>query len=209
MKIHWNILDDNRKKILPLCKDFSKDGFYLAGGTGLALQIGHRDSVDFDFFRSGDYDTHFLAEKIESIFKEHKVLITQEEKNTLSCLVDGSVQFSFFGYDHKILNPFIQTDYFSIASIEDIGCMKLAAIVSRSREKDYVDLCFILKDMSLKDLLQFCAQKYPTLDAGLILKSLIYFDDIKDEPILFKEGNDIPFESVKNYLRKIVEDYFK
>ena len=54
--IHWNILDEKRKNILPLLKTFSIDeGFYLAGGTGLALQIGHRDSIDFDFFKKGDF----------------------------------------------------------------------------------------------------------------------------------------------------------
>lgn len=209
MNIHFSILDDARLKILPLLKDFSDEKFYLAGGTGLALQLGHRDSVDFDFFKEGDYDTALLVDKLNNVFNFHKIIVTQQEKNTVSCLIDDHVQLSFFGYRHLLLQPLIKTDYFDIASIVDIGCMKLSAITSRWVEKDYIDLYFIFQSLSLSELLINCSEKYPTLDRNLILKSLVYFDDVLREPILFKEGHDVSFETVKTFLQKTVKDYLK
>ena len=209
MEIHWDILDDVRKSILPLLKDVSSDGFYLAGGTGLALQIGHRDSIDFDFFKEGNYDTAKLIQKIETVFVENAVVITQQETNTVSCLIDNKIQLSFFGYKYPLLQPVVQTEYFSVASVADIGCMKLAAITSRSLEKDYVDLYFILRLVHLVDLLKLCRQKYHSLDTGLILKSLAYFDDVQPEPILFKGNNKVEFEVIKTTIQSIVADYFK
>lgn len=207
MDLHWNILNDKRQTILPLLKKFSFDGFYLAGGTGLALQLGHRDSVDFDFFKEGDFDTTFLIEKISTIFISHKLTITQQEKNTVSCLVDNSIQLSFFGYRHSLLQPLIKTEHFDIASIVDIGCMKLSAITSRYVEKDYIDLYFILQNVSLSDLLENFIKKYPNFDKTLILKSLVYFDDVLKEPILFKENHNVSFETIKVFLQKAVKEY--
>ena len=208
MNLHLNILDDKRRKILPLFKNFSNDGFYLAGGTGLALQIGHRDSIDFDFFKDGDFDTVLLIEKINAIFVSHKLSITQQEKNTVSCLIDDSIQISFFGHRHKLLNPLLKDDYSNIASIADIGCMKLSAITGRHLEKDYVDLYFILQKMPISELLENFVKKYPNFDKTLILKSLVYFDDIAEEPILFKEGNNVSLETIKTFLQKTVKEYW-
>ena len=207
MNLHLNILDEKRRKILPLFKNFSNDGFYLAGGTGLALQIGHRDSVDFDFFKEGEVDTVFLIEKITTIFASYKLSVTQQEKNTVSCLIGGNIQISFFGYRHKLLNPLIKSDYFDIASVIDIGCMKLSAITGRYLEKDYVDLYFILQNILLSELLENFVKKYPNIDKTLILKSLIYFDDIVEEPILFKENNNVSFETIKVFLQKTIKEY--
>jgi hypothetical protein len=206
--MHWDILDKKRTEILPLFAGFAEMGFYLAGGTGLALQIGHRDSIDFDFFVYGNYDTDKLKETLSDIFKEHKIIFTQEEKNTVSCVVDDEIKLSFFGYKHKTIKTFKNTEYFKIASIEDIGCMKLSAITSRSIEKDYIDLYFILKTISLKELLKLCLVKYPTLDENFLLKALIYFDDIKEEKILFKEGFFVSLDDIKKYLQEIVTEYF-
>ncbi len=209
MNLHLNILDKERLAILPLLENFSSDRFYLAGGTGLALQIGHRDSIDFDFFKEGDFDTNILIEKISLVFSTHKLIITQQEKNTVSCLIDDSIQISFFGYHHPLLEPLVETDYFNIASIIDIGCMKFSAITSRYLEKDYVDLYFILQNIPLSNLLKSFTQKYPIFDETLILKSLVYFDDILEEPILFKEEHNVSFEIIKAFLKETVKDYLK
>ncbi len=207
MELHLKILDKERLDILPLFNAFSKEEFYLAGGTGLALQIGHRDSIDFDFFKEGDFDTKILISKIESIFVGHKISITSEEKNTVSWVIDERIQVSFFGYHHRLQKPLIETKYFNIASIEDIACMKFSAITGRSVEKDYVDLYFIFQKFSLSELLEIFKIKYPTLDIALILKSLVYFDDIEKEHIVFKEGHDVSFETIKEYLQKLVSGY--
>jgi hypothetical protein len=207
MELHWNILDTARTSLLPLLSECLKDSWYLAGGTGLALQIGHRDSIDFDFFKEGDFDTGSLREQVLEVCVGHVVQFTQEEKNTLSCVIDERVQVSFFGYPYPLRNPTVSTPYFPIASIVDIGCMKLAAITSRSVEKDYVDLHFILEHISLRELLEECRLKLPALDPALILKSLVYFDDVLREQVVFKEGHHVSFEEVQQTLKKIVAAY--
>ena len=201
----YNILDEKRKNILPLFKSL-KDDFYLAGGTALALQLGHRDSIDFDFFSEKDFDTRILFEKLEEVFKDYEVRKVQDEKNTLTIIVDDDIKLSFFTYKYKLLKPVISEKYIRVASVEDIACMKLSAIVSRSTEKDYVDLFFILQSNKLANLLRLAKKKFPSLDANLIIKSLTYFDDVVEESIMFKNDKDVSFDEVKNFLRKVVRE---
>jgi hypothetical protein len=206
--LHWNILDAKRQALLPEFKKIARETFYLAGGTGLALQIGHRDSIDFDFFTPNEFNTQSLISELERVFADPMLSITQVEKNTVSCIIDGTVRCSFFSYPYPHIRPFIESEYFPIASIEDIGCMKLSAITSRSVEKDYVDLYFILKRVPLAELLALSTEKHPSLDEALILKSLVYFDDVLREPILFKEGHEVSFEDIQTFLRQTVEKHF-
>jgi predicted nucleotidyltransferase component of viral defense system len=195
----YNILDQKRINILPLLKDLKED-FYLAGGTGLALQIGHRDSVDFDFFNEKDIDTKKLFDSLVEIFKEHELLKIQEGKNTLSVLIDQSIKLSFFTYKYKLLNKTIDEEYLRLASVEDIGCMKLSAITGRASNKDYIDLYYILHSLEMKDLLEKALEKFPNLDGNLMLKSLVYFEDIKNEPIIYKNNNYVDFKEVQRFL---------
>ncbi|MDP3988880.1 MAG: nucleotidyl transferase AbiEii/AbiGii toxin family protein [bacterium] len=207
MELHWNILDKKRLDILPLLQQVVGGGFYLAGDTGLALQIGHRDSIDFDFFLNQDFDTKDIARHIESVFLKHEVAFIQEEKDTISCTIDGTVQLSFLSYYYPLQKPLIVTEFFPIASVEDIGCMKLSAITGRSVEKDYVDLYFILQQLPLAELLAVSSHKHPSLNVNLILKSLVYFDDVVKEPLIYKEGNETSFETIKAYMQKSVAQY--
>jgi predicted nucleotidyltransferase component of viral defense system len=200
----YNILDKKRLDLLPFFKNFKKD-FYLGGGTALALQMGHRDSVDFDFFGKEDIDTKKLFDFIKEIFKEHKISKIQEERNTLGILIDGSVKLSFFGYKYDLVNKFVEEENFRLASVDDIACMKFSAITGRASNKDYIDLYYILQKLDLADLLEKAAQKFPDIDRNLILKSLVYFDDIAMEPIIFKNNNYVEFEEVKEFLKTEVK----
>ena len=101
----------------------------------------------------------------------------------------------------------IEERFFRLASIEDIACMKLSAIVSRATEKDYVDLYFILQKYNLDDLLKLTVQKFPSLDEVLILKSLTYFADVVEEEIIFKHQQQVSFAEVKTYLKIKVQEY--
>ena len=201
----YDILDEKRIEILPLLKKFKKE-FYLAGGTSLALQIGHRDSVDFDFFKQGDIDVSELFGKIKDIFCDYKVLKIQEEKNTLTVLIDKNVKLSFFSYKYKLLKRTIKEECLSLASIEDIACMKLSAILSRAANKDYIDLYYIFKKHSFEEILNLCEKKFADIDINLILKSLVYFDDVELEPIVFKHENQIEFDEVKRFLIQLVKN---
>ena len=86
--------------------------------------------------------------------------------------------------------------------------MKLSAITGRASNKDYIDLYYVLQDIDLADLLEQTSKKFPDIDRNLILKSLVYFDDIEIEPIMFKNDKEIGFEKIKDFLKKKVFDYF-
>ena len=103
-----------------------------------------------------------------------------------------------------MLKDYLDEENFRIASIEDIACMKLSAIVSRAVEKDFVDLYFILQKISLKSILSMLPTKIPNLDINLALKSLVYFDDVADEKIQFKHGAKASFSEIKQFLESQV-----
>lgn len=199
----YEILDKKRRDVLPLLKSF-KDYFYLAGGTALALQIGHRDSVDFDFFTKNKIDTQNLFTKIKEIFSKNTVLKTQEEKNTLSVLIDDNIKLSFFTYEYDLLLDLHLEENLNLASVEDIACMKLSAILSRATNKDYIDLYYIFQSKSFEKILKLAEKKFPDIDVNLILKSLVYFEDVEMEAIDFKNEREVDFEEVKKYLREVV-----
>lgn len=202
MLMHYEALDEKRRALLPALGSFKKD-FYLAGGTALALQIGHRVSVDFDFFIEKDFDTEVLYEHVQQVFGS--VPRTQVSPNTLAIVVQDDVKISFMGYRYPLLDGCIDTEYLRLASIGDIGCMKLSAIVSRSELKDYVDLFFILKSLSLTDLLIKLSKKIPSLDQNLVLKALVSFDDVSMEPIDFIKGNEVTFDKIQTSIIESVK----
>ena len=202
--MYYEILDKHRKKTLPFLKNL-KDEFYLAGGTALALQIGHRDSIYFDFFSNNEIDTVQLFSKLKTIFNKFQILKIQEEKNTLTILINNIIKISFFSYGYKLLKNKIIEPNLCIASMEDIACMKLSAIISRATNKDYIDLYYILKQLDLQAVLKMCEEKFNDIDTNLILKSLIFFDDVSIEPINFKNNMDIKFKEIKSFLIKEVK----
>ncbi len=127
----------------------------------------------------------------------------------MTVLVDKNIKLSFFTYKYKLLNDLIDEKNLKLASVEDIGCMKLSAITGRATNKDYVDIYYILQNIRLEDLLVKASEKFPDLDKNLILKSLVYFDDIDIEPIIFKNDNYIDFKDVKKILEKEIKNLQK
>lgn len=204
----YNILDKERQSALSL---FGKlpQCFYLASGTALVLQIGHRDSIDFEFFTQDAIDTEILFENVREVFVGHTLVKVQDEKNTLSVIIDDSIKLSFMTFKYPLIRPLIKERDMSIAALEDIACMKLSAITARATQKDYVDIFFLLKKFTLAELLTFVREKMPSLDENIILKSLVFFDDIEPEPIKFIEGNEVDFSEIKNTLQDVVREYAK
>lgn len=205
--LKFSILSEERKKILPRFVTW-KDEFYLAGGTALALQIGHRESVDFDFFSPHSFDTEVMIKRLSTLFGEKSFTVTQVEKNTLSIVLHQEIKISFMTYEYELITPLIATNYMNIASIPDIACMKLSAIMQRSALKDYVDLYEIMKIYSLEELLLFTKKKYPTIDSTVILKSLSYLEDIIDEPLIYQTEQIKPnLDILKLFFQNEVRKY--
>jgi len=197
--LHYEVLDEKRRDFLPLLVNF-KENFYLAGGTGLALLLGHRASLDFDFFTKKSFDPKKMFEKCLSIFQNFNIKKIQEEKDTLTIIVGQDIKISFFAYPYDLVDDLVESEYFKIASMTDIGCMKLSAITGRSTMKDYVDIYFILQKISLKELLLKLEAKFPYIDRMLVLKSLSYFEDLEPEAINYKNRMDVDFERIKDFL---------
>lgn len=158
------------------------EGWMLAGGTGLALQLGHRMSDDFDFFRTDDFDTRKLHDVLRQI-GEYETL--QEEGHTLTILMEG-VKISFFVIKDRFLFEGVPYRFFRIADIRDIALMKLVAISGRGSRKDFIDLYLLLRGgMALIEYFKLLPKKYGRGrdNAYHILKSLTYFEDAESEPM--------------------------
>lgn len=179
-ELHLEILPEEQLKLLQLLsgETFMRD-FYLAGGTGLALYLGHRQSFDFDFFIPTDFDTSQIVNILNGLGKYER---GNEEKNTVNGLLNG-VRVSFLGYKYDIIDEFSHYKSIRLAGIRDIASMKLEAIAGRGSKKDFVDMFFLLKQFSLEQIFSFHARKY---GVGLSnqyhhLKSLVYFNDADEE----------------------------
>jgi len=177
--------------------------FYLAGGTALALQLGHRMSIDLDWFSA----KAFSAAKLKNaLARLGKVKITGEEEGTLHAVLDG-VKVSFFHYKYKPIFPFVGIGKggVKLADKRDIAAMKVDAISSRGTKKDFIDLYFLLQGYSLGDIVGFFEKRYRGIEYNKmhILKSLVYFDDADREPmpIMLKR---IAWDSVKKSIAKSV-----
>ncbi len=174
---------------------------YLAGGTALALQFGHRISIDFDFFTPSDFKGQEVIKKLEKIGK----FVFQEsaEKNTLLGLFEG-VKFSLFKYNYPLVKSTINYLGIEIISPEDISAMKIAAIMDRGTIKDFIDVYFLIKKgFTLEKSFDHYNKKYKSLANNIysIIRSLSYFDDA--------DGSEMPemiekvdWEKIKKFFQK-------
>lgn len=159
--------------------------FYLAGGTALALQIGHRMSVDFDFFTSKPLSDDLLA-LIEKRFGS-SVLVVVKESQQLTVEAE-SVGVTYLHYPFPVLLPFVQYEGVRLLCPKEIAATKAYTLGRRSTLKDYVDLYFLLKEshISLGEILELAKKKYgDAFDARLFLEQLVYFKDVPDMDISF------------------------
>ena len=193
-----NTLDKNRTAFLPLLKEF-KNKFYLAGGTALALQLGHRKSFDFDFFALNDFNLTSLQKKVDYIFKNYKSKIIQLEADTFTILLKDEIKLSFFKINRKTINPFIECEWFWLCSELEIGAMKISALL-RAAYRDYVDIYFLLKKYKLAEIINLCKQKYPAFEVSVYLKALLSYDDIEVTPIMFTKGFETKPEEVFSFI---------
>lgn len=200
-------LDNQRMELLPFLVAFRELWFYLAWGTALALLFGHRKSVDFYFFTSEQIDTNQLFQQCLKIFAGLEVKKIFDEENTLYITVNG-VKISFITYEYPNIWASIKDEYLSLASIEDIWAMKLSAIQNRSTNKDYVDLYVIIKEIWLQKLLKSFFQKFGNVVSdSYLLKALIYFDDVKEEPLVMNDTK-LTFEVVRKGLERAVKEWY-
>ena len=185
--------------------------FYLAGGSATALYLGHRVSVDLDFFTENkSYESEPLIQSIQSV---GNLKIQQQSRGTLVGLLDN-VQISFFTYPYALLEVPDNLEGIRIASLLDISLMKVIAISQRGKMRDFIDLYFICHEkFTLIDLLSYIPRKYPTVryPSYHLLRSLGYFTDAEEDvpprPLIEWDWNEIKefFRSeVKEIMQRMV-----
>jgi len=183
-----------KSKILP-------DKTYLAGGSSLALQFGHRISVDFNFFTPFQFKGKDIIEKLNKIGKF--ALQEVADKNTLLGLFNN-VKFSIFLYEYPLIFKPIEYTGVFLADPKDIAAMKLAAVMDRGTKKDFIDLYFISKKgISIENAFKYYDQKYKSLANNLysLVKSLSYFEDAEklEMPEMIEK---VDWEKIKEFFRK-------
>jgi predicted nucleotidyltransferase component of viral defense system len=199
-----NVIDRKTKEVLiKLEKKFElRNSIYLAGGTGLALQIGHRKSYDLDFFTNKEFEVNEVIDFLKDNFDTQ---LEMSDKRTIKAEIDG-VRFSLFYYDYPLLSKFERFGKINLASIKDIAAMKLVAITNRGAKRDFIDIYFISKMEGLEKLLEYYEKKYKKVKPNIynVLKGLVYFDDAEDEPMP-RMIKTVSWDEVKEYFRDEVK----
>lgn len=187
-------------------KDYLK-GFYLVGGTALALKMGHRKSIDLDLFSNFSFET---AQLLENISADFPFTLFFSANNTLKGSIN-QVQVDILAHRYPLVAEPIIVENISMLSNEDIAAMKLNAIsVSGQRVKDFIDIYYLLNSYSVEDMIGFYKKKYAQYNDANVLKSLCWFDDVdlSDWPVLLKTPG-LNWESVKNTIVEATRIYLK
>jgi len=182
--MHLEVITLKAKKIFEKLNNFSD--FYLAGGTALALQLGHRTSIDFDLFWKKEIPKDLLF-KIEKIFKNSKIEVIVNHPEQLTIKIKG-INLTFAKYPFPVISKFIFFEGIKILPALEIAAMKAYALGRRATFKDYVDLYFVIKEKiaTLEEIIKLCQKKYKKeFDQRLFLEQLIYLKDIEKMEIQF------------------------
>lgn len=151
----------------------------LVGGTSLALQIGHRKSIDIDLFGKIECEQYELVDALSDL---GQLSILKESKNIHVYQLNG-VKLDIVNYKYPWIKPIVIEDNLRLADIKDIAAMKITAIIGRGTKKDFIDLAFLLDILSLDEILISYETKYPEASRFLAMKSMAYFDDAEAEPM--------------------------
>ena len=174
----------------------------LVGGTALALLLGHRNSIDLDIFGRINLQDLINTNALRNV---GSFTLLKSSASILASTIEN-VKVDIVNYNYPWIEGAIRIDGLQLAGITDIGAMKLAAITGRGTRKDFIDLYFLLKHFSIKELMEFYVQKYKEGTPYLVMKSLTYFDDAEsdDNPKMFKK---IDWEQVKSEITIAVKEY--
>ncbi len=191
--LHYNTITSETLELLKKLQavpEFSD--LRLAGGTSLALQIGHRNSIDIDLFGKISIDELALNETLSSFGK----LIQLKKSKNINIYSLNGIKLDIVNYPYQWIDQPVKTDNLILASTKDIAAMKLAAITSRGTKKDFIDLFFLLNKYALPEMLNFYGSKYHDGSVFLVVKSLTYFEDAEQDaaPKMYEPFN---WEAIK------------
>lgn len=180
------------------------DTFFLVGGTSLAIQIGHRLSVDLDLFTSMPFDNEALFQSFEVSYQIQP--LTRSE-NILISVVEG-VKVDCVHFRYPLIYPIIYEEGLRLADIRDISSMKLDAVTKRGSKKDFFDMYFLFEIFSPFEILEWYSQMFKHSTSLHVIRSLTYFEDaeLTEQPKILKSG--VSWEKVKKRMVEIVRANF-
>jgi len=181
--------------------------FYLAGGTALAIQLGHRISYDLDFFTQKSYEPEALLASLKEL-PEYSNLITEITIKPGTLLLKAYTNLSFFEYKYPLVAPLVENALgypcLKLASVADIVLMKVTAISSRGLKKDFIDLYFALKYLGWdkETLMKKLEEKYPETNLQHLLLSLTWFEDAQEDNSKLIMIKPTDWEDVKRFFEE-------
>ncbi len=182
--MHREVLTKRASELFTSSGRFS--GFYLAGGTALALQIGHRVSVDFDLFSDSEIKRSMLP-SLSGVFPGASIKLLVNNSDELTALVDG-VKVTFLRYPFPPIDRMVSQEGVLVLSVKEIAATKAYTIGRRGAFKDYVDLYFVLleRHATLAEIINMAERKFGTeFNSRLFLEQIVFLDDIEDTEIEF------------------------
>lgn len=202
--MHREALSDPSKLIWERLKEFPM--FYLAGGTALALQIGHRISVDFDLFSSAEIEKSLLA-KVKRIYADASVNVSVNSADELTVFIND-IKLTFLYYPFSLLFELVHDDGLALLSVKEIAATKAYTIGRRGSYKDYIDLFFIIQERhaALPEIIAMAAKKYGTaFNDRLFLEQLVYLDDIEDVQIQQLRGAPLDKAAIEKFFTEEIK----
>jgi hypothetical protein len=201
MQFHPEILSIQQQLLLAKLSFLTQKGFYLAGGTALAIQLGHRTSLDFDFY----IDKEFKWEELQAQFE---VAGGGEVATALGTFHGeiNQVSLSGFYYPYPLAEELVNYEGLKLASIEDIAAMKVIAVIQRARQRDFFDLYYVIKVLGLEKIIKLVYEKYPWYKENnqIIITALTYFEEAENDDDLSRVNildKSVTWEKVKVFIK--------
>ncbi|NBP55643.1 hypothetical protein EBU71_03710 [bacterium] len=204
-KLYLDILFSEQKDILPDIQHISQD-FLLVGGTAIALHLGHRQSIDFDFFIDQEFGMDSLKNKLRKNLTFDKILIDKDNEFTF---ISKGVKITYLYYPFPIRDNLAQAEYrLQLPDLITLLAMKIYALSRRSKWKDYVDIYFGLKHFTLDAIISKAKTIFGNeLNEKIIRTQLAYFKDIDyTEEVIYMPRYDISKDIIQKHLTKISLD---
>jgi predicted nucleotidyltransferase component of viral defense system len=195
-------------RTLELLKSLLKEPFlannFLVGGTSLALQMGHRFSIDLDLFTHDAFEADPLLEALRSKFKVQPLTVT----DTIFIAVVEGIKVDCVHFKYPFSFPVIQEDGVRMADARDIAPMKLDAVTKRGSKKDFYDMYYLFEQFTPIQVLEWYNNMFQHSTSFHVIRSLTYFEDAEEteDPIVFDKKVTWPL--VKERMIKVVRDYF-
>jgi len=202
--MHLEAIKSEQREIFKRLRAFKE--YYLTGGTALALQIGHRISLDFDFFSQREIPKSLLSE-IKKIFGEYKIKIEVNHPEQLTVKLNET-GLTFVKYPFPLIFKLIKYKGIKILSVPEIAATKAFTLGHRATLKDYVDIYFILKEghISLREIIEISRKKFKDeFNQRLFLEQLLYLEDVEDVPIEFLKEEPTKLQIQKFFEKEIAK----